>query len=94
MALMEKEFEYKEFKLKTSVELNIPHISFTTKRVDYHKITTVCEKCDFYKSEYIATESIEECVNQHQKLAIEHIDEYVKEPEPAEVLLLLKLGFV
>lgn len=94
MALMKKEFEYKGFKLKTSVDLNIPHISFTTKRVDYHKITTVCERCDFYKTSHVDTSSIEEYVNIHQQHAIEHIDEYVKEPEPAEVLLLLKLGFV
>jgi hypothetical protein len=94
MALMKKEFEHKGFKLKTSVELNIPHISFRTERVGFHKITTICERCNFYKTAHVDTSSIEEYVNMHQQHAIEYIDEYVKEPESAEVLLLLKLGFV
>jgi len=93
MALMEKEFEYKGFKLKTSVDLNASAEIKPNGR-SIHIISTDCRMCNFYKTEYIATESIEECVNQHQKLAIEHIDEYVKVPKSAEELLLLKLGFV
>ena len=93
MSKLNREFDYKDYKFNTSVELNTK----VEKRLNgkrWHTIITNCmDGNNYYKKDEIETFQIEEYVEKHKQLAIEDIDKLTYKPQSFEEQLLLGLGF-
>jgi hypothetical protein len=93
MAKFNKEFEYKDYKFNTSIELNTK----IEKRLNGKRFHTIITNClggnNYYQKDEIETFQIEEYVEKHKKSAIDYIDKLTYKPQSLEEQLLSGLGF-
>jgi len=80
-----KQYEYKNQKFNTCVELNFRNEAT-------HKITTkFCESEQVY-IEYVNSDILKDCINAHYIYSINFIDNYLN-PKTPEQNILIELGF-
>ena len=93
MSKLNKEFDYKDYKFNTSVELNTSAERKPNGKVWHTIITNCMGGNNYYQKEEIETYQIEECVANHKKSAIDYIDKLTYKKQSFEEILLSELGF-
>lgn len=93
MRKFNKQFDYKDYKFNTSIELNTK-AERTPNGRKWHTIITNCMGGNnFYQKDLIETFQIQEYVEKHKEAAVEYIDKLTYKPESLEEKIVCSLGF-
>lgn len=93
MKKFNKQFEHKDYKFNTSVELNTRAERKLNGKVWHTIITNCLGGNNYYVKDEIETYQIEEYVEKHKQDAIDYIDKLTYKEKSFEETILSNLGF-
>jgi hypothetical protein len=93
MKKLNKEFEYKNYRFNTSIELNTKIEKRLNGKIFHTIITNCMGGSNYYQKEEIETHQIEEYTNNHYLLAINFVDKLENKVFSKEEEILINLGF-